>query len=56
MCRELDVQKLNSQTEYLAIFNSKYRKMQLMLDTYEQMHAEWTRKEEYVTLRKGVAT
>ncbi|KAH9926176.1 uncharacterized protein B0H18DRAFT_1006802 [Fomitopsis serialis] len=39
---ELDVQKLNDQTEYLQIFNSKYGKMELRLDTYEQTHADLT--------------
>ncbi|KAI0725152.1 hypothetical protein C8Q72DRAFT_786064 [Fomitopsis betulina] len=42
----LDVQKLNNQTEYIAIHNSKYRKMELRLDTYEKTHAVLTRKEE----------
>lgn len=50
LCRELDVQKLNNQTEYIAIHNSKYRKMELRLDTYEKTHAVLTRKEEYVTI------
>ncbi|KAH9842596.1 Hamartin protein-domain-containing protein [Rhodofomes roseus] len=39
---ELDIQKLNDQTEYLQIANSKYRKMQLRLDTYERTHADLT--------------
>jgi len=39
---ELDVQKLNDQTEYLQIFNSKYGKMELRLDTYEQTHLDLT--------------
>ncbi|OBZ75601.1 Tuberous sclerosis 1 [Grifola frondosa] len=37
---ELDVQRLNEDAEYLQAFTSKYRKMELQLQTYEQMHAE----------------
>ncbi|KZT67760.1 hypothetical protein DAEQUDRAFT_728762 [Daedalea quercina L-15889] len=40
---ELDVRKLNDQTEYLQILNSRYRKMELRLDTYEKTHTDLTR-------------
>ncbi|CCM02390.1 uncharacterized protein FIBRA_04488 [Fibroporia radiculosa] len=37
---ELDVQKLNDQAEYLQVFTSKYRKMELRLESYEQTQSE----------------
>ncbi|KAI0934089.1 hypothetical protein AcV5_006053 [Taiwanofungus camphoratus] len=37
---ELDVQKLNEQAEYLQVFTSKYRKMELRLETYEKTQVE----------------
>ncbi len=38
--RESDVQKLNDNKEYLTAFASKYRKMELLLDSHEKMLAE----------------
>jgi len=37
---ELDVHKLNEQAEYLQVFTSKYKKMELRLETYEKTQAE----------------
>ncbi|PCH38043.1 hypothetical protein WOLCODRAFT_114704 [Wolfiporia cocos MD-104 SS10] len=37
---EADVQKLNEQAEYIQVFSSKYKKMELRLDTYERTQAE----------------
>ena len=38
--RESDVQKLNNNKEYLAIFDSEYKKMALRVDAYEKTQME----------------
>lgn len=38
--REMDVQKLNDQAEYLQVVTSKYKKMEIRLETYEKTHTE----------------
>lgn len=37
---EMDVQKLNDQAEYLQVVTSKYKKMEIRLETYEKTHTE----------------
>lgn len=36
----MDVQKLNDQAEYLQVVTSKYKKMEIRLETYEKTHTE----------------
>ena len=38
--RESDVQKLNDSKDHLAAFASKYRKMELRLESYEWLERE----------------
>lgn len=38
--RESDVQKLNNNKEYLAVFDSEYKKMALRVDAYEKTQME----------------
>ena len=38
--RESDVQKLNNNKEYLAVFDSEYKKMALRVDAYEKTQLE----------------
>ena len=38
--RESDVQKLNNNKEYLAVFDSEYKKMALRVDAYEKTQIE----------------
>ncbi|KAI0079900.1 hypothetical protein K474DRAFT_1590953 [Panus rudis PR-1116 ss-1] len=37
---ETDVHQLNEQNEYLKVFTSKYRKMELQLETFEKIQAQ----------------
>jgi len=37
-CRDVDVQKYKEQTEAMKVLLSKYKKMELRLDTYEKTH------------------
>lgn len=43
-CRESDVQKLNDQNEFLRVFASKYKKMELRLDNYQQIQRDFEDK------------
>ena len=38
--RESDVQKPNNNKEYLAVFDSEYKKMALRVDAYEKTQME----------------
>ena len=40
LCRDVDVQKYKSQTEVIKSMLSKYKKMELRLETYEKTHSE----------------
>lgn len=40
LCRDVDVQKYKSQTEVIKSMLSKYKKMELRLETYEKTHTD----------------
>lgn len=49
------MQKLNDQAEYLQAFTSKYRKMELRLDSHEKIGAEMEENTRYVRAASACA-